>query len=86
TQPERKIMAITYENHFLHSGMPAFVNVLYNNSSFVLLITVNEKEQEIRRFMEGCGFKNFFSIKDVEEIKDMKDKDGFVVFFYRGMI
>lgn len=86
TDPHRKIMAITYENHFLHSGMSAFVNVLYNNSPFILLIMVSEKEDEIRRFMEGCGFKNFFHIKNLDEIKDFKGDDGLTVLFFRGMI
>jgi len=84
--PDRKVVAITYENHFLHSGMASFINVLYNNSSFVLLITVNEMEEDIRRFMEGCGFKNIFTIKELEELKGYNDKDGLTVYFYRGMI
>ncbi|MCX7965586.1 MAG: hypothetical protein N2596_03050 [Syntrophorhabdaceae bacterium] len=86
TDADKKIVAITFENHFFHSGMPAFVNVLYNNSSFVLLIIVSEGENEIRRFMEGCGFKNFFHIRQLEEIKDFKDNKELTVLFYRGMI
>ncbi|HPU29808.1 MAG TPA: hypothetical protein PLM71_05750 [Syntrophorhabdaceae bacterium] len=86
SEPERKVVAITYENHFLHSGMPSFINVLYNNSSFALLIIVNEMEEEIRRFMEGCGFKDTLTIKEIEDLKDYKDKGGLTVYFYRGMI
>ena len=46
TEPERRILAITFEDFFFHSGMPAFVNTLYNASSYVLLVLVNEKEED----------------------------------------
>lgn len=86
TEPDKNILAITYENHFFHSGMPAFVNVLYNNSSFLLIITVSEREEEIKKFMEGCGFKNFFHMESVDALKDFKVKEGLTVIFFRGMI
>lgn len=84
-EPDRQILAITHEDHFFHSGMPAFVNTLYNNSSYVLLIMTNENEQEIRSVMEGCGFRNFFHIDKVSEIEQWKDSKDLTVLFYRGL-
>jgi TPP-dependent indolepyruvate ferredoxin oxidoreductase alpha subunit len=33
--PEEKVLAITYEDFFLHSGMPSFVNTIHNGSDYV---------------------------------------------------
>ncbi len=44
TEAERKILAIT-EDFFLHSGMPAFVNTLYNASAYVLLILGDKRKR-----------------------------------------
>jgi indolepyruvate ferredoxin oxidoreductase, alpha subunit len=84
--PHKKILAITFEDHFFHSGMPAFVNTLYNNSSYVLLILINEREDEIRKIMEGCGFHNFFHIEDASEIERFYDADSLTVLFCRGIL
>jgi indolepyruvate ferredoxin oxidoreductase alpha subunit len=84
--PDRKVLAITQEDHFFHSGMPAFVNTLYNNSSFMLLIMTNEKEQKIKKVLEGCGFHNFFHIDNVSEIEKYKGKGELTVLFCRGII
>ncbi|MCX5811224.1 MAG: hypothetical protein NT178_01570 [Proteobacteria bacterium] len=86
TDPDKKILAITFEDHFFHSGMPAFVNTLYNNSSYVLLILTNEKENEIKKIMEGCGFHNFFHIENVSEIERFCDADSLTVLFCRGIL
>lgn len=86
TEPQRHILAVTYEDHFLHSGMPAFINTMYNNSAYALLIMVNNQEDAIKRFMDGCGFHNYFHLDKVEEIEKYKDMDGLTVFFCRGII
>jgi len=83
--PDRKVLAITQEDHFFHSGMPAFVNTLYNNSSFMLLIMTNEKEQKIKKVLKGCGFHNFFHIDNVSEIEKYKGKGELTVLFCRGI-
>jgi TPP-dependent indolepyruvate ferredoxin oxidoreductase alpha subunit len=83
--PDKRVLAITQEDHFFHSGMPAFVNTLYNNSSFVLLIMTNEKEQEIGKVLEGCGFHNFFHIDNVSEIEKYKGKGELTVLLCRGL-
>lgn len=85
-EPHRKVLAITFEEHFFHSGMPAFVNTLYNNSAYVLLILTNEKEDEIKRIMNGFGFNNYHHIDDVSEIENFKDRDTLTVLFFRGII
>ncbi len=84
--PDRKVLAITQEDHFFHSGMPAFVNTLYNNSSYLLVIMTNEKEQKIGKVLEGCGFHNFFHIDNVSEIEKYKGKRDLTVLFCRGII
>ncbi|MCX8111346.1 MAG: hypothetical protein N3D15_08885 [Syntrophorhabdaceae bacterium] len=86
SEPQRHILALTYEDHFLHSGMPAFVNTMYNNSSYGLLIMVNKEEDNIKRFMDGCGFHNYFHLKKVEEIENFKDINKLTVFFCRGIM
>jgi indolepyruvate ferredoxin oxidoreductase alpha subunit len=84
--PDKRVLAITQEDHFFHSGMPAFVNTLYNNSFFVLLIMTNEKEKEIGKVLKGCGFHNFFHIDNVSEIEKYKGKGELTVLFCRGII
>jgi hypothetical protein len=87
-EPDRKILAITFEDYFFHSGMAAFVNTLYNNSSYVLLVMTNDnnKEEEIKRFMEGCGFRNFFHIDSSAEIERFQNNDILTVLFCKGII
>jgi indolepyruvate ferredoxin oxidoreductase alpha subunit len=84
--PDKKILAITFEEHFFHSGIPAFVNTLYNNSSYVLLILTNKREDEIKKIMEGCGFHNFFHIENVSEIERFYNVDTLTVLFCRGIL
>ena len=84
--PDRKILAITFEDDFFHSGMPSFINTLYNGSSYVLLIMTNKREEEIIKIMSGFGFHNFFHIDMVSEIKEFYSKDELTVLFYRGIL
>ena len=84
--PDRNIMAVTFEDHFFHSGMPAYVNSLYNDSASVLLIMVNERDDELKRAFESYGVENVFDINEITEIAQFKDTKGPVVLLYRGMI
>jgi TPP-dependent indolepyruvate ferredoxin oxidoreductase alpha subunit len=86
TEAEKRILAITFEDFFLHSGMPAFVNTLYNSSSYVLLILVKDKEEEIRRLLEGFGFRNAFHIDKYSEIERFKNAEELTVLFCKGII
>jgi TPP-dependent indolepyruvate ferredoxin oxidoreductase alpha subunit len=85
-EPEKKVLAITFENHFLHSGMPAFVNTLYNNSAYVLLVLASEKEAEISKIMEGSGFTNFHHLDNIAEVEKFKNADQLTVLFCKGII
>jgi len=84
--PGKKILAITGEDHFFHSGMPAFVNTLYNNSSYLLLVMTNKKEREIGKVLKGFGFHNFYSIDNVTELEKFRKNKGLTVLFCKGII
>lgn len=85
-EPNRKVLAVTFEEHFFHSGMPAFVNTLYNNSAYTLLILTNEKEEEIKHIMDGFGFHNYHHIDNPSSIQGFRDREDLTVLFYRGII
>ncbi len=84
--PARKVLAITYENHFFHSGMAAFVNTLYNNSNYVLLIMVSEREAELKALLTGFGFRNYFNIGGIAEVERFRGTDALTVLFCKGII
>lgn len=84
--PGKNILAVTFEDHFFHSGLPAFINMLYNDSSCVVLITAGERQGEIEEALRGCGFGNMHSISAVGELARFRDTTEPVVVFYRGMI
>lgn len=86
TEPERKILAITFEDFFFHSGMPAFVNTLYNASSYVLLILGDKRGEEIKKVLAGFGFQNTFHIDNFAEIERFKDAKELTVLFGKGII
>jgi TPP-dependent indolepyruvate ferredoxin oxidoreductase alpha subunit len=83
--PEKMVLAITYEDFFLHSGMPAFVNTIYNGSAYLLLIMSNNKEEEIRRMLEGFSFHNCHTIAAMKEIERFKDVEQLTVLFCKGI-
>jgi TPP-dependent indolepyruvate ferredoxin oxidoreductase alpha subunit len=84
--PERNILAVTFEDHFFHSGMPAYVNTLYNDSSFVLLVMVSEREDDIRKVLHSYDVRAVFSIAAIDELARFRDTKEPVVALYRGMI
>lgn len=86
TEPGKKILAITFEDFFLHSGMPAFVNTLYNGSAYIILILGDKKEEEIKKILAGFGFDNVFRIDNFSEIERFKDTEDMTVLFCRGII
>jgi indolepyruvate ferredoxin oxidoreductase alpha subunit len=85
-EPEKKILAITFEEHFFHSGMPALVNTIYNDSSYVLLILTNEREEEIKNILRGFDFHNYHHIDNVSEIEKFNKSEELTVLFYKGII
>jgi TPP-dependent indolepyruvate ferredoxin oxidoreductase alpha subunit len=84
--PKKKILALTYEDNFFHSGIPAFINTLYNDSNYHLLILTSGREDEIIRFMEGLNFRNYHVLKSIEEIRSYEKEEGFTVFILRGTL
>jgi len=85
-EPGKKVLAVTYEDYFFHSGMPAFVNTLYNNSSFVLLVMTNRREDELKGVLKGFGFENCHHLESVSGVERFKDADKLTVLFCRGII
>ena len=86
TDPESRILAITFEDYFFQAGMPAMVNTMYNSSAYVLLVLASTREEEMRRLMEAYGCKAFFHIGDPSEIERFKDAKEMTVLFYKGII
>ena len=84
--PERNVLAVTFEDHFFHSGMPAYVNSLYNGSSFVLLIMVSEREDDLKRIFESYGISGVHAISNIDGIARFRDTKEPVAVLYRGMI
>jgi hypothetical protein len=83
--PEKKILAITYEDFFLHSGLSAFVNTIYNGSVYVLLIMSNRKEKEIKEILRGFDFHNSHTIATMKEVERFKDAQELTVLFCKGI-
>ncbi len=85
-EPRKKVLAITYEDFFFHSGMPAFVNTLYNDSSYVLLVMTNNREDELKEVLRGFGFENYYHLETPSEIEKFKDANTLTVLFCRGIL
>ena len=84
--PDRNIMAVTFEDHFFHSGMPAYINSLYNDSASVLLVMVSELRDELKRVLASYGVENVVDINEITELARFKDTKEPIVALYRGMI
>lgn len=83
--PEKKVLAVTYEDHFFHSGIPAFVNALCNDAAYVLLVMSRDREEEIKNILHGFGFHNCFHLKAISEIERFQDAKELTVLFCRGI-
>lgn len=84
--PKKKVLAITYEDHFFHSGMQAFINTLYNDSKYHLLVCVKNREKDLISFMEGLHFEDYAVIEHLKEVENFREEDRFMVFIYRGYV
>ena len=78
------LLAITDEDAFFHSGLPAFVNTLYNGSVYTLLIKVRERQAEIEKVLAGFGFSDFFSIEKAKDVERYREADKPVALLFRG--
>ncbi len=81
---ESGILAVTDAEAFLHSGLPAFVNTLYNGSAYLLLIKTKGGEDELEHLFGGFGFSRCFRIKTAGEIKDHFEEGKLTVLLYEG--
>lgn len=82
-EPGRKVLAITGEDQFFHSGLPAFVNTLYNGSSYLLLIMTKKREREIGKALKGFGFQNVHHIHNEADIEKFRKIKDLTVLFYK---
>ncbi len=81
------VLAITDDEAFFHSGLPAFVNTLYNGSSYVLVINTKAgRTADITRCMEGVGFSGYAMIENAAEIERFKTQGRPVVLLFGGRL
>jgi TPP-dependent indolepyruvate ferredoxin oxidoreductase alpha subunit len=80
------ILAVTSEAAFFHSGLPAFVNTLYNGSSYILVIKTETAKgtSDIVRYMEGIGFSGYSTIEKAAEIERFTAGEGLTVLLFEG--
>jgi TPP-dependent indolepyruvate ferredoxin oxidoreductase alpha subunit len=81
---EGEILAITDVEAFLHSGLPAFVNTLYNGSTYLLLIRTKGGADHLEHLFRGFGFNRCFPIKTAGEIKGYQGGGELTVLLYEG--
>ena len=81
---EGRILAVTDAEAFLHSGLPAFVNTLYNGSDYLLVIKTKGAGIELERLFAGFGFSRCFRVKTAGEIETYSGEDKLTVLLYEG--
>lgn len=81
---EGGILAVTDAEAFLHSGLPAFVNTLYNGSAYLLLIKTKGGAGELEHLFGGFGFSRCFRVKTAGEIEDYHGERKLTVLLYEG--
>jgi len=81
---EGEIIAVTDEDAFLHSGLPAFVNTLYNGSTYVLVVKTKTRATEIERALAGFGFETCRRIGEAGEIERYGSAGKLSVLLYEG--
>jgi TPP-dependent indolepyruvate ferredoxin oxidoreductase alpha subunit len=85
-EPGKKVLAITHEDDFFHSGMPALVNTIYNGSSYVLLIMTHGRENEISGMLDRWGFHNCRQIGSPSEVERFQDADSLTVLLCKEIV
>ncbi len=81
---EGGILAVTDEESFLHSGLPAFVNTLYNGSVYLLVIKTKGTADELEHLFSGFGFSRCFRVKTAGEIEGYQRETEPTVLLYEG--
>jgi len=85
-EPAKRFLAITREDAFFHSGMPALVNAIYNGSSFVLLIMTHGREEEIAGMLDHWDFPNCRRIGSPAEAERFHDARALTVLLCREIV
>jgi TPP-dependent indolepyruvate ferredoxin oxidoreductase alpha subunit len=80
----RKILAVTDIDAFLHSGLPAFVNTLYNGSEYLLVIKTKGRSEVLARVLLGFGFERFFELASVGDLQRYENESQLTVLSYEG--
>jgi TPP-dependent indolepyruvate ferredoxin oxidoreductase alpha subunit len=80
------LLAVTDEDSFFHSGLPAFTNTLYNGSNFLLLIETKNRVSELERVLEGFGFRQHVVIGKPDEIGEYNSCGRLTVLFWEGVL
>ncbi len=81
---EGGVLAVTDAEAFLHSGLPAFANTLYNGSDYLLLIKTKGGSVELERLFRGFGFSRCFRVKTAGEIENYHGEGRLTVLLYEG--
>jgi TPP-dependent indolepyruvate ferredoxin oxidoreductase alpha subunit len=81
---EGGILAVTDVESFLHSGLPAFVNTLYNGSAYLLLIKTTDGAEGLKHLFGGFGFSRCFPIKTAGEIEGYQGCGELTVLLFEG--
>ena len=80
---EGEIIAVTDEEAFLHSGLPAYVNTLYNGSAFLLVVRARERAKEIEAVLAGFGAR-CLRVREAGEIERYTGTGEPTVLLYEG--
>jgi TPP-dependent indolepyruvate ferredoxin oxidoreductase alpha subunit len=80
----KDLLALTDADAFLHSGLPAFVNVIYNGSDYLLAIKTNGREKEIAAALRGFGFDRISRLASSADIRKYRDDGRLTVLFHEG--
>jgi TPP-dependent indolepyruvate ferredoxin oxidoreductase alpha subunit len=81
---EGGILAVTDVEAFLHSGLPAFVNTLYNGSAYLLLIRTKGGPVGLEHIFRGFGFNRCFPIRTAGEIEGYQACTELTVLLFEG--
>ncbi len=84
--PEKKVLAVTFEDYIFDTGMPDLINTMHNDSSYPLLILACTREEEMKRIFSAYGCDNCVHIDDISEIERFQDQAEMTVLFYKGII
>ena len=78
------ILALTDADAFLRSGLPAFVNTIYNGSDYLLAIRTDGRAKEVGSAIRGFGFDRIHHLASRGDIRKYRDEGRLTVLFHEG--